>query len=409
VNKLKTFEEAVYHSPPEGTSPLIILNRIAHQQFVWQANRPNSRACIRNYKIFNTPEIDAICFKRIGMSVQDLYLCGMAFMGSYLSNPATTFPMKIEIPSLTMGKIHKFLTFACRSMDELRPLLAAEQRYDDSFFYAYNPLRAYPLVQIAAREQTFLLCPLPTLLFWRFTGGLYYDLVDDPAFSNAFGRSFQKYVGEAIQRASLGEKIRVIPESSYGTKRRRKDTVDWIATDGESALFIECKAKRLSWGAKIALDDLHPLEADIEYMADAIVQVYKTITDYQAGQYPNFRYELSCRIYPVIVTLEHWHLFGSLMLSILHRLVSAKLEKIGMSLDIVKRMPYAIWHLSELERGMQIVNEIGVRTFMDGKLSDTEMANWEWHSYMSEKFRKSYVNRQLFDDEYCAIFERIGL
>jgi hypothetical protein len=45
-----------------------------------------------------------------------------------------------------------------------------------------------------------------------------------------------------------------------------------------------------------------------------VVQVYKTIVDYQGGQYPHFAYEAERKIYPVIVTLENWRMFGPAML-----------------------------------------------------------------------------------------------
>jgi len=38
-------------------------------------------------------------------------------------------------------------------------------------------------------------------------------------------------------------------------------------------LFIECKTKKLRYGAKIGLDE------DLEKMAGFIVQIYKTLTD----------------------------------------------------------------------------------------------------------------------------------
>ena len=44
--------------------------------------------------------------------------------------------------------------------------------------------------------------------------------------------------------------------------------------------------------------------------AGAVVQTYRTIRDYRANHYPQLPYALGRRIYPVIVTLEDWYLFG---------------------------------------------------------------------------------------------------
>ena len=44
-----------------------------------------------------------------------------------------------------------------------------------------------------------LVCPMMTLLYWRFTGGLYYELIGVPEYANEFGEGFQKYVGEVVE------------------------------------------------------------------------------------------------------------------------------------------------------------------------------------------------------------------
>ncbi len=247
INKLKDFEDAIPIHKSEDISGLIILNRIAHQQFLWQTDRPNSVTCARYYKIFNTPEINNICLNQLGISVTDLYLCGTAFIGVHLHNPVTSYPVRNSIGIISENHIEKFLEFASRSEADLRKIFKSEQRYDVSFFYTFNSLRAFPLVKLNRKSSTVVSCPLPTLLFWKFTGGLYYDLVSVPLFSQAFGASFQQYVGEAIRRACPDGMICTFPEQSYGTTRQRKDTVDWIIADTASAIFLECKAKRLSW------------------------------------------------------------------------------------------------------------------------------------------------------------------
>ena len=157
--------------------------------------------------------------------------------------------------------------------------MQTEQNYTEAFFYSYNPLRAYPIIYTTQGGVESLICPFPTLLIWRFTAGLYYELCDDSRFSNAFGASFQDYVGQVVRRTCVTDRFGIIPEQRYGQKKARKDTVDWIVSDNDVALFLECKAKRPSWGTKMALDDLTALEVDLGYIADAVVQLYKTIGD----------------------------------------------------------------------------------------------------------------------------------
>lgn len=127
-------------------------------------------------------------------------------------------------------------------------------------------------------------------VFWRFTSGLYYSLRDQQGFSYDFGQSFQDYVGTVLSARILNEQMKVHPEAEFHLGKSRKDTTDWIVQEGdESALFIECKTKRLTWASKSGLADLGALQQDIQKLAGAVVQLYRTIADYRLGLYPSLR------------------------------------------------------------------------------------------------------------------------
>jgi hypothetical protein len=289
----------------------------------------------------------------------------------------------------------------------LRKQLNDEQEYNANFVYAYNSLRAYPLVKMSYQGNDAMVCPLMTLLYWRFTGGLYYELIGDPRFANEFGDGFQTYVGEVIERACPGPKRQRIAEQEYLVRKKKKRTVDWIITDEHSALFIECKAKRLSWGAKASLADLGPLEADIDSMASAVVQVYKTLTDYLNNHYPNFPAKEGRKIFPAIVTLENWRMFGPVMLGKLADAVAPKLTEAGLSPELTVIMPYSIWAIEELEVGLQIMNAIAIADFMEGKLKTEELRQWDWHGYMIKNYPQSFPAKKLFEKEYYEMFSEL--
>ena len=330
-------------------------------------------------------------------------------MGAYLHHPAVNFPIRSEVGIISDDIIKNFCSFTCGAIEEFRPILKLAQRYDTSFFFAYNPLRGLPLIRTGLLGAQNITCPLPTLLFWKFTGGLYYNLLSDARFFQAFGAAFQNYVGEAIRRACPNPKFRLLPEQSYRLGKDRKDTVDWIFAGEEAAIFLECKAKRLTWDAKVALDDLTPLSDDIDVLANAIVQTYKNIEEYQKGHYPHFAFDEDRRIYPIVVTLENWHLFGPVLLPMVHKAVEDMLADTGISVAVLTEMPFAIWHVGELERAFDIINAVGIRAFIDIKLDDSEMKDWQWSRYIAHTFGKRFPRRTLFSAEYDAIFARVRL
>ncbi len=404
VNRLKDLENDIYGQYGSSANVLIEMVRIAHRQFIWQSNPPNSITLTRYFKIFNQKIINEVCLDRLGLTVQDIYLCGTAIMGVFLSRSAINTPVKSNIDNIAETKIKQFLSFTCRTISELKAVLKSEQRYDDRFPYAYNSLRAYPLIHMTYRGRDAVVCPLPTLLFWRFTGGLYYELLEDKRLAQAFGDSFQEYVGQVIEKACPRQDIGLLAEQQYGSKKARKDSVDWIVSEESFVLFLECKAKRLSWNAKESLDDLASLEADIDSMASAVVQVYKTINDYLDGQYRHFPFVPDRKLYPVVVTLENWRMFGPDLPGRLHNAIVRKLGSVKISEDVLVEMPYAIWPIEQLEVAMQIIYAVGVQDFMDGKINDAEMNQWEWETYMRNRFPERFPVGRLFDDEYREIF-----
>jgi hypothetical protein len=69
-------------------------------------------------------------------------------------------------------------------------------------------------------------------LFWRITNGLYYSLKDIPGFPSAFGKSFQRFVGEVLSARIKNATMSVLEEREYLVGRNRKDSVDWIVLHG---------------------------------------------------------------------------------------------------------------------------------------------------------------------------------
>src|ERR1700732_3006197 len=59
INAIKELENDIYGALG-GKNILIEMLRVAHRQFIWQSNIPNSGATVRYYKIFNRDRISEI-------------------------------------------------------------------------------------------------------------------------------------------------------------------------------------------------------------------------------------------------------------------------------------------------------------------------------------------------------------
>ncbi len=76
----------------------------------------------------------------------------------------------------------------------------------------------------------------------------------------------------------------------------------------------------------------------------------------------------------------------------------------GFPHDLTQERPYSILAIEELETGLQIIDLVGIAKFMDGKLKDPEMRQWDWQGYMTNSFSNYFPLKKLFDKEYDEIF-----
>jgi hypothetical protein len=380
--------------------------RIAHRQFIWQQQAPNWRWIIRYYKLFNTPPLNEASLSAIELTIDQIYLIGMAYIGTFLDQAFATKTIQVKIPGLTERHIERFLRFASLSVAELRNKLRAEHALDEGFAYRYSSLHEFPLVQISGAGAGEIACPLPTLLFWRITTGLYYALKDQEGFSEAFGQSFQDYTGEVLRYRITNEGMDVLGETEYLVGKDRKDTVDWIIQQGcESAIFVECKTKRLTWASKSGLANLGALEQDIQKLAGAVVQVYRTINDYRSGRYPQLSYSAGRRVYPLIVTLEEWYFFGYELPVRLENAVRETFAKAKLPISWLLEMPYSVMSIDEFETAAGVINTTGIHAFVSGKVNHPELRKWGYAAYCSDRHAEAVRNLPpLFDDEYRAMF-----
>jgi hypothetical protein len=406
ANALRDLEGEIYARLVGGKKIHLELMRISHRQFIWQQQSLNWRWIIRYYKLFNTPPIDALSQKTTGLTIDHIHLIGMSYLGMFLKSPFAMRQIKVEIPGLTEGHIDRFLRFTSLDLADLRKRLRAEHALDEGFVYRYSSLREFPLIRISQGASAEIACPIPTLLFWRVTTGLYYALKDEKGFPTALGQSFQDYVGEVLRHRITNKAMRVLGEAEYQVGRHRKDTVDWILQQGdEVALFVECKTKRLTWASKAGLADLTALEQDIRKLAGAVIQVYRTIIDYRANRYTQLPFSAGRRIYPVIVTLEDWYFFGHELPVRLETAVKEVMIRADLPIDWLEEMPYSVMSVDEFETATGVINTIGIHPFISGKVLDPQRRHWSYGPYGNDRYPNEVRNLPpLFEGEYEAMF-----
>src|SRR5690606_37976301 len=102
-------------------------------------------------------------------------------------------------------------------------------------------------------------------------------------------------------------------------------------------------------------------------MAGFIVQNYKNIRDALGGHTQWL--SQGKPVYSIIVTLEDWWIFDSVIVGKLDAKVREKMVSIDLDLSYLSEMPYTVASIDELELAVQAINANDIASFMNLKNS----------------------------------------
>jgi ribosomal protein L30/L7E len=281
---------------------------------------------------------------------------------------------------------NKFLMRFATTVPDLQARILERQSFGINWAYSSNPLRDTPLIVGMINNVPHYVCPIPSFLLMRLTSGIYYELVSDKEFANTFGRSFQRYLGEMLSRTKSiwNSGYEILPEQEYGSPTRRKDTADWIVQDSSAVLFVEAKTKRLVVQAKIDLESRSKLEAELNKLADSVVQLYKTLKDALDGQYPHWQ-PSAINVYPVVVTLEEWFPQGPIIHQTLDNRVRQEMKRLNLDLAMLDVMPYSVASADDFEMAMQVMAQRSIDEVMASRTSK-EKRQWLLAAVLTDSY-----------------------
>ena len=399
VNHVRRLDELAF-AQPGAPDVFHELHRIAHRQFPWQRGRAVSGA-VRCLKVFGAAAMEDLAMHELGMSVRQFLLLGAKVVGHFLRQWEMSTAQDYGVLGIGREQSRAFFDRLAASPGQLRAEIAPRAFYGPDWPYAWNPLERWPLVRLDPAHLDRVVCPLPAYLMRRVSAGLFYDLVRSKDFSNPFGGSFEAYVGEVISATCPPPRFRTVADASYRVRRQERRGVDWVLADGTAQLAIECKTKRPRLEARI-LSDRAALSAELDELAKAVVQHYRNIRDALTGGTPWT--PDGSPIYPLVLTLEDWFLFGATVNGLLDEHVRRRLQNARIPEDVLVKMPYTIASSSEFEALAQVMAQNGIGPVLQAKTRpDT------WRSgvgpFLGRHFRAELgrAHRPLFSDEFKGL------
>jgi hypothetical protein len=256
------------------------------------------------------------------MRVEKVYLLAWLFYLEFQKH--FRLPFTIELAAATRTEIEIFFGLFMVELEKMRAICAEEVAVANTFAYRFTHLQSRPILKLRDGGKDFLVCPIPSLLPRRLYGGLYYELINCRGFGDAYGKAFQALAYSYVKWRS--KDFVVLGEEKYGKPEKR--TCDLIIYDNAvNAIFVECKAKRLTEPSKAAVDFSGALSTDLDSLAIAAVQLLKSIEAYEEGEYPQFLFKKGISIHPCVVAIDELYLVGTHVQPELERRITRLAEK----------------------------------------------------------------------------------
>ncbi|KAB2970318.1 hypothetical protein [Zoogloea sp.] len=361
----------------EKNNVLVEMVKLFHRQFPRQGNIEIFRY-LRYLKLYSANEITPYFEGKYGLTIKEFTRIAMALIAQAKASVDVSEIYGLHELGVPNDKARQFLEKLTIHIDHLKGKYEEGKAFDKNWEYAWNPLEAQPLIRI--RDK--ILCPVPEMLFNRFGFGMYYDLCKLPGFDNAWGNTFEKYVGEVLETVFAGTLYVIHEENPYTVSGQRRDGVDWILEGPDGNVFIECKAKRMG---QLSRDnaDVEAISKEVQILADAVVQLYENV-EYALSGKTNWKPN-DLPSYLLVITLEDWYISTEPVLDMLEAAVREKLQQANLSLDLLEKWPYGIISAREFEDISSVVCEVGVKQFFLEK-NTTKYRAYFWIQYAKENF-----------------------
>lgn len=277
--------------------------RIAQRQFPWQRGVTNAPHLYRSMLLYGTGSARDYFEARAGISLSDFVKTGVCMSGALNGNDWVHRQRNLSEIGISPEVREAALRKLAIPHSEARQLSARMRKGHRHTAYRPSILRDFPIITFGEQGER-LRAPIPELIMYRYTSGLYLDVVQGgSAVWTDIGKRFEGYVLEYLQ--AMMPPYKVIGEQAYGPKKARHRTPDVLVcgTDGIVAA-IECKAKRMSVDARYADDPVASASVGFDELAKGMFQIWRFFSHARRGLTGDMAVTPSCR--GVIVTADSW-------------------------------------------------------------------------------------------------------
>lgn len=191
--------------------------RIAWRQFGWQTGYRSAERFFRAWWLYNFSEANDFFLKKYGMSVERFCYVGFAVAALLIQFPSVRLDVNLSSVGVTDAERDAFIGAVSLSSADARRYARMQRAGKGQIAYKPSVLRRAPLITIQLGTVYECFCPIPDLLYLRFSDGLFYDMVGDGNLRRIVGERFEEHAFK-VTNHYLGHSYQLLKEAKYGPK-----------------------------------------------------------------------------------------------------------------------------------------------------------------------------------------------
>lgn len=282
------------------------MQKLAHKQFFWQRPLLQIERLYRYYYVYGQGECAAYFQDRYGISIEEFAITCIALSMQFSMDAwqAPRLPPELVPPTV----VNRAISMISKDIEDMRRLTRdriTTMVVNNSAKLAFLPstLRQHPVISSKALNGR-MIAPLPQLLVFRATAGLYYDLSSGPQkLLEEANRRFEEYGRKLIEARC--PRFEIVPEQQFGTKANPYKTPDLLLKDeGRIKVAFECKATKLTFAAQYSDNPYAEANGAFAQIAKGMAQLWRFFSRARRKLYE--KEVVDSNAYGVVLTMDTW-------------------------------------------------------------------------------------------------------
>lgn len=299
-NLLRSLENAEDGLTLRRINVLREMYRLTQRQFEWQRGFLSRSGLYRSARLYGGSLADGYFRARTGLSVQEFAYGCFAFHALFKNRPTVHENADYGRNDLPLELSRAVIRHLSLPLEEARDRTRQLRQAGGHVGYKPSILRTKPCISFGDEA----IAPLAELVMLRGMGGLVYDLEGAPGnVRNEVALSFERYCADLF--VAMMPTVTVRPSFKYRFERNNVDSPDVMLFRGKRLeLIVECKATRMSFGARFAENPLVEGGRGYDEMANGVFQIWRFASRIRRGLVPGF--EIAEGTLGLVVTLDSW-------------------------------------------------------------------------------------------------------